>query len=71
MIRWLKNLLSTPSPRLRLRRTLSDTLQYSIELAYQIEILQIEAKELQDYIARLQEAIAVADTAVVEENTHG
>jgi len=60
-MKFLKNLLRTPSPRLRLRRTLADTLQYSIELTHQIEILQIEAGELREYIDRLNRAIADAD----------
>lgn len=60
-MKFLRNLFRAPSPRLRLRRTLSDTLQYLIELTHQIEVLQIEAGELQDHIIMLQQAIADAD----------
>lgn len=60
---FLKNLFRTPSPRLRLRRTLSDSLQYSIELAHQIEVLQLEAQELSAMIQDLQLAITAADNA--------
>lgn len=60
-MKFLKNLFRAPSPRLRLRRTLSDTLQYSIELTHQIEVLQIEAGELREHVAYLQKAIAAAD----------
>lgn len=64
-MKWLSRLFKTPHRRIRLRRALCDTLQYSIELTHQIETLQIEAEEIKHQITNLQQAIRDADLAWV------